>query len=372
MGLTHDALIESWQRSDVDAGDVERALRRLRHNLNPPIDGQPHPPVRATVLNLIVRAPDDASTDRAVDVINHLASHHPGRTLVVTTNPAALEAGLDAAVTAYCHHRPGTQALIYFEQVRLTARGAAADRAASFLAPLLIEDLPVILWWLGTPPDPAERLLHLCDRLIVDSEVVGPERLGRLTRLLETFGSSLGLTDLAWSALSSWRELLAQLFDPIEARPVQRGLHAIRLEVAPGRASVQPYLLIGWLAACLGWTLEGTSQTDGSAVRLRFQSGGSAVDAQVTTSSGSEGFRSGALVRATLRGRANGVEATFSIECEADGKARVSSQIGSAETSRLVPPAAVDEATLLGRELGRLSGDPSYPASLALATRIVP
>src|SRR5207245_4465671 len=62
--------------------------------------------------------------------------------------------------------------LVCYEQILVRARGNVDDRLASALIPLLVPDLPVFLWWTGTPPLGSRSftdLLRLTDRLVVDS-----------------------------------------------------------------------------------------------------------------------------------------------------------------------------------------------------------
>src|SRR5207248_1358896 len=78
--------------------------------------------------------------------------------------------------------------------------------------PLLVADLPVILWsrlprLFGTPA--LNELSRIATRTIVDSAAF-PEAAAAL-RLLAASGIALG--DLAWTRLTRWRELIAQIFE---------------------------------------------------------------------------------------------------------------------------------------------------------------
>ncbi len=169
MTLADQTLTRNWQGKDVTGSTIERALARLLRELNPPDDtGQPHPPPRASVLNLVVRAPDRSAEAAAVESLSQLARRHPSRTLVITVDPAA-ESGLDATVTTHCQVRSTSPGRVCLEEILLTAGGAPAFHLASVVAPLLIADLPVVLWWLGQPPEPGEDLLQLADHVILDS-----------------------------------------------------------------------------------------------------------------------------------------------------------------------------------------------------------
>src|SRR5207248_159896 len=67
--------------------------------------------------------------------------------------------------------QPGGREQVSCEHILIRARGDVDDRIASAVIPLLLPDLPVFLWWTGTPPLDAphfEELVGLADRLIVD------------------------------------------------------------------------------------------------------------------------------------------------------------------------------------------------------------
>src|SRR5205807_2505103 len=83
----------------------------------------------------------------------------------------------------------------------VAAHGDFEDRLASAVIPLLVPDLPVFLWWTGTPPLGSRSfgdLLRLTDRLVVDSaDFARPElTLPIIARISEAARGRFGLTDL--------------------------------------------------------------------------------------------------------------------------------------------------------------------------------
>lgn len=367
------SVTRSWGGEDVNINAVKSALVQLIRELNPPRGtGQPHPPVRASLLSRIVRVAKGADESRAREALEELAELRPARTLVVAVDPAA-PPGLDAYATARCQLRSGTEPRVCSEEVRLTARGDLANHLASVLAPLLIPDMPVVLWWIGDPPQEDEELLHLCDRLVLDSDLAGPAALPGLARLVEILGPRRIVTDLAWAELSPWRELLAQLFDPVETRPFQRTLKALEIEYGAGVPTTRPLLLVGWLAASLGWSLEEpVSGVDLEEPRLTFRSPAGPVDVQIQVAAGRAGLESGALLRVALEARWEGLEATFEIARHEDGVCATArtSLPGRPEQVRVVPLERPSWATLLSGELDRRRADPVYRASLALTAGV--
>ncbi len=122
----------------------------------------------ARTLNLIV-APASPAAARAVDdALAGLGAHSPSRTLVLRRHGSdrldaelAIEGELPDAAgrVGVCHDR-----------VTLTADDSRLEHAASLLAPLLLSDLPTVLW-LPEPdsPIPDRRLLDRAEQILVDS-----------------------------------------------------------------------------------------------------------------------------------------------------------------------------------------------------------
>ena len=111
------------------------------------------------------------------------------------------------------------------------------------MAPLLIHDLPTLVWWPGDPPfaDPIfDQLVEMSDRLIVDSDEFGD--LLRGLRRLTTLRRRSGVGDLAWRRLGWWQELTAEFFDAPRFRRYLPNLSrlAIRYAVCRRRRAPAP------------------------------------------------------------------------------------------------------------------------------------
>src|SRR5207245_10835257 len=103
---------------------------------------------------------------------SHPAPHPPSREIVVRADRGA-RPGMEAQIEMHCHLPIADGASqVSYEQILVRARGDSDERLASAVIPLLVPDLPVFLWWTGTPPIGARKfneLLGPADRLIVDS-----------------------------------------------------------------------------------------------------------------------------------------------------------------------------------------------------------
>jgi glucose-6-phosphate dehydrogenase assembly protein OpcA len=381
----------TWEAQDTTVDVVERQMARLLQDLNHPLaptDGAndfAHPPPRTSVLNLLVRAEDPAEADRAAQALADLAVHAPSRTLQLLAAPDATADGLDAAICTQCSIRPDGRSHICSEQVRLVARGSTALHLASVAEPLIVANLPVILWWLGRPPLQHDPLLDLCDRLVVDSDAFGdaPAGVAALDACAEATEGGLELGDLGWHRGRSWRQLIAQFFDPPDARPYQQQVRRLAVDYAatPGRTlGAMPLLLVGWLASRLSWEPEQVSSAggalDGTFTQAPADDDGGPTEITVRVRPRPAAAEPGELLAVTLNARRGGAgddTATFEVrrdEALACATTRAA-LAGVREISRRVPLDRPATAELLVRELQATVADPIYAESLAMVARLV-
>jgi glucose-6-phosphate dehydrogenase assembly protein OpcA len=196
-----------------------------------------------------------------------LSDRHPSRAIVVYGDRQ--REGAEVSLQLHCHApRAEERSQVYYEQILARVRGDADERIASVVIPLLVPDLPVFLWWTGTPPQDTRRfddLLAVADRLIVDSsDFARPEATLPVIASLPAMqpGRRFGVTDLNWTRLTPWRELVAGFFDVEAWRPCLDEIVGVRVgfgvdmdgrDIHPSQA----LLLVGWLASRLRWRSKG-------------------------------------------------------------------------------------------------------------------
>jgi len=155
--------------ASIDA--LERELARLRRAAVAHARERGQALARASVLNLVVYAEREIHARRAARAVADLALRHPSRAIIVLGDRR--RDGVLASLQLHCHvpRSDGAQPVLY-EQILARVRGDFDERVASVVIPLLVPDLPVFLWWTGTPPSDGRHvddLVTLADRLIVDS-----------------------------------------------------------------------------------------------------------------------------------------------------------------------------------------------------------
>lgn len=202
----------------------EKVLKDLRELWEQLAREQDSGVLRACAMTLIVLAEDDQDAEQVRQMLGLLMHDHPSRAIVLK---AAEGAELGARVFAECWMPFGRNQQICSEGIEMTADAANLAEVASVLLPLIVPDLPVVLWARG-PRFFSTRyfdpLFPLAQKIIVDSETARNAR-GAIAVLRELRARGWRVADLAWTRLTGWRQALANVFDdaPIEVAGARIG-----------------------------------------------------------------------------------------------------------------------------------------------------
>ena len=213
--------------TDTTTSDIRSALTRARDQLGGPTTG--------VVLNLIIVTDESAHYD-AVRAAGMAGREHPCRVLAVIRRDGRGESRLDAEIRTG-EGAPG-------QRVLLRLYGPMSEHADSVVAPLLVPDTPVVVWWpSGAPSGPAQAPVGaLGQRRITDS--VQTQDPAQALRELAA-GYQPGDTDLAWTRATSWRSLLAATLD-VDHPQITGGI------VAAEEHNPSADLIAAWLGGRLG------------------------------------------------------------------------------------------------------------------------
>jgi glucose-6-phosphate dehydrogenase assembly protein OpcA len=260
-----------WSSRAHSIDDIERELARIWSipKLTATVSGveERHVAARTSVMNLVVVARRPEIGEHAAAIIQQLIGKHPSRTLILTSADPESRSWLDAQIQAYCVLPRADAAETCAEQIFITAGGAAGRHLEAIVAPLLIHDLPVTLWWPGEPPfgtQPARDLLAMADRLVIDGSTWsgdGLHRLRELSSAMDRYG--LAVSDFALVRQSRWREAIASAFDLAEFTPFLTSIKRVAVTYgtrdetgAPGSTNVvKPVYHVAWLASRLGMSV---------------------------------------------------------------------------------------------------------------------
>lgn len=203
---------------NTDARQINEALNELRKE-GRGSSGQ--------VLTLVINI-DAFDSDEAMQLAEQAAEQHPSRILVARrggTNTHPLNATIESTSST--------------EVITLDFSGQMDKHVTSVLLPLLLPELPVVVWWPSRAPEDlyGDDLAGLSDRLIVDSaRSVHPDRmLASLARVHRP-----RTTDLAWARLTRWRALLVAALDQAQSPVLSASV------VAPSDSSPSD-LMAAWL-----------------------------------------------------------------------------------------------------------------------------
>ena len=257
-----------WLSRAHSIEEIEQELSRIwaEPNLETLVDGQPgrHIAARTSVMNLVVIARRPEVGERCAATIQQLTGRHPSRTMIVSTADPDGPSWLDAQVQAHCVLPREDAAEICAEMIYLTVGGESGRHLDAIVAPLLVHDLPVTIWWPGEPPfgtDQANDLLASADRLVVDGSTWSEDGLGRLAQLAALSDTTaISIRDFALVRQSRWREAIASIFDMPEFLPYLHSLRRIAIAYAthdetgaPGSTNiVKPVYHVAWLGSRLG------------------------------------------------------------------------------------------------------------------------
>ena len=372
-----------WGAPASGVAALERELARLRRAQSAQAADQGHVVARAAVLNLVVHATREPHARRAGATIGQLAQRHPSRAVIVHAD-RDLEPGFEAQLAMHCL-LPAADAgrQICYEQILIRARGDSDERLASAVIPLLLPDLPVFLWWTGTPPVDQRHfddLLALADRFIVDSaDFARPDlTLQQIALICGAGRGRYGVTDFNWTRITAWRELVAAFFDVADWRALLTQISGIRVGFAvdaDGRDihPSQALLLIGWLGSRLGWRPTGAlapSEAGGMLFAMRRRDG---AQIQVRVRPRFErGLAEGDLSGLRLQAERDGSLTEFVVK-RVHGTALALATVtrgGQVVSSRTVPLPAPSVTDLLGEELTIAGSDRIYEDALAALVRL--
>jgi glucose-6-phosphate dehydrogenase assembly protein OpcA len=280
--MAEAVVLDRWDATDVRLGAVVDNLIELRR-------GTARTASRASVMTLVVVATDDDEAYRAQQAMRALGGHHPARLIILRPEPGGATTGVDARVTVFGAEESDHP--VSFDEVGLVVRGEAAGHLKSMIEPFTLSDLPIVLWYPGALPAPAEPLLAIADTVLVDSKEAGDDRA---FAALAALCRDRVVVDLSWARLRPQRQLLSALFDGTAYRPFAYQVTGI--EVAGKRGP--RHLLAGWLVSCLGLPRSQVHLSDDRHVQVVIHAGrgGSSATFELSRAAGERTVRASAIV----------------------------------------------------------------------------
>jgi glucose-6-phosphate dehydrogenase assembly protein OpcA len=380
---------EHWEADQINPGDVRGVLnrmwgeiaaeRRSGNRLARAVADAAS--MRTQTVNLVVISDGNTNHSDSAQLVTHLPDFTPSRVVILTSQVGwaqTLKVGVDV------EERPNQppHAPTRIEVISVRGRG---ERLASVATPLLVPELPDFVWC-TTPEfaqDPVlDELSEQVDRIMVDSSA-SPNpatALNYLIHLVKAGGSELKISDMAWTRLRSWRQMVAQFFDNPSHLTCLYETEEVIIECAKrdetGKSGITGGLLTAaWLSNCMGWRAPGEElvrSRDGWKLTLRAGQKGQSREVVIVIKEVDDAASAGGLSAIRLNSGTT-ASGTFLVRRTGpDTMTTVSETPHAGISERTIYSANPDQADLLSRELREFDSDPVFEQSLQIAANMWP
>jgi len=253
-----------WSEENTNPDAIEAALRELlreRHAANQAL-------APARVLNMVVVV-DREWKGEIANRLERVGRYHASRTIL-----CAVEEGRDTldAVAVVSYDEPSGGGIgVMSEQVEIDMGPQHLKGLESIVDPVVMSDLPTVLWSPHGHEEAVEALRDLLDVMLLDSDDL-PDAGEGLARAEDEL-RCLYVVDLAWLRTTPWRERLAASFDPPARRVALASLDGLTIR-HQASSTASALLLAGWIASRLGWQIRPLESAGGDGLRGRAYTGG--------------------------------------------------------------------------------------------------
>ena len=345
-----------WSEQGTTPDAIEAALRGLlaeRHAESTTF-------VPARVLNMIVFV-DDAWSGEIANRLRGVGRYHASRLLVLSYESGRERLDARATIAADEDPAPGELALLR-ETVVVQIGERHLDDLLTIAAPLVVPDLPTLLWSPHGNAEIVDALLALSQAVLLDS-LDEPSWRGAIDRA-GALSRRAYVVDLAWLRSTPWRERVAASFDPAPLRAELQAITSVSVRHHPD-STVAAMLLVGWLASRLGWRLGSLVAHDGALV-VDADARRAKVRVELASAPGQQVRGLQGLTLQTASGR------TLSLD-RGPGGLHARSLDARGEREWTIPGASRGETGILGEGIRQaLLRDPTYAPALRAAEAMLP
>jgi len=269
MAATSDAV---WSEQGTTPDAIEAALRRLLVERHAEDDKF----VPARVLNMIAFV-DRKWSGEIANRLRGVGRYHASRLVVLAYEPHSERLNARVMIASEGDPEAGELALLR-ETVVVELGEHHLDDLLTITDPLVVTDLPTLLWSPHGHHEVVQELLALSQAVLVDSvdEPIAQEALDYASAL----SGQAYVVDLAWLRSTPWRERVAAAFDPVRLRRELAAITGVTIRHHPA-STAAAMLLTGWLASRLNWAtsplaargdaLVGEAQAGGQDIAVRLQ-----------------------------------------------------------------------------------------------------
>jgi glucose-6-phosphate dehydrogenase assembly protein OpcA len=244
-----------WSAQDTTPSEIEEALRELLQQQH--ARDYAHAPAR--VLNLVVVV-DREWRGEIMNRLEQVGRYHASRTILCAVERGRTTIDASVVLTIEGEKQPGDLTLTR-ERVSVEVGEKHLDKLDTVVDPLVVTDLPTVVWAPHGHPEAVDALLHLSQVVLIDS-VNEPDPASAMKRAQE-LSSEAYVVDLAWLRTTPWRERVAATFDPARWRPELARIDTVTVRHRPD-SRVAGVLFFGWLGSHLDWGAGSLMPANGS------------------------------------------------------------------------------------------------------------
>jgi glucose-6-phosphate dehydrogenase assembly protein OpcA len=205
--------------------------------------------LRACAMTMVVIADETEDTQGIAETLAQLMKEHPSRAIVIRLRDCA-EPCLESHVFAQCWKPFGSRQHICCEQIEIISSDSGLPDVAAVVLPLVVADLPVILWCRsGRATELAgfRELEAMAQKVIFDSASFrDPDQA--LSKLLAASLPGTRVADLAWGRLTRSRELVAQSVNSEDLLESLRHVDLVRVHARGPKPDVPARYFAAWLS----------------------------------------------------------------------------------------------------------------------------
>ena len=205
--------------------------------------------LRACAMTMVVIADESEDTQGISETLAQLMKEHPSRAIVIRLRNSSDE-WLESRVFAQCWKPFGSRQHICCEQIEITSSDASLPDVPAVVLPLVVADLPVILWCRSgrvTELDGFRELESLAQKVIFDSGTF-PDQDKALSKMLTASLPGTRVADLAWGRLTRSRELLAQSVNSEDLLQSLGRVDVLRVRARGPKPDIPARYFAAWLS----------------------------------------------------------------------------------------------------------------------------